>query len=54
MTANKQDLRRKLVRLNTIRRNVMHSVRGVISSEDDFEFVRELKGTLISFDDEDD
>ena len=54
MTANKQDLRRKLVRLNTIRRNVMHPVRGVIPSEDDFEFVRELKGMLISFDDEDD
>jgi len=54
MTANKQDLRRKLVRLNTIRRNVMHPVRGVVPSEDDFEFVHDLKGTLISFDYEED
>lgn len=54
VTANKADLRRNLTRLNTIRRNVMHPVRGVIPSEDDFEFVRELKGMLISFDDEDD
>lgn len=48
MTASKQNLRRKLVRLNTIRRNVMHPVRGVVPSEDDFEFVRDLKGILIT------
>jgi hypothetical protein len=54
MTASKQDLRRKLVRLNTIRRNVMHPVRGVVPSEDDFEFVHDLKVILVSFDYEED
>jgi len=47
MTKSKQDLRRKLVRLNTIRRNVMHPVRGVIPSEEDFEFIREFKEQLL-------
>ena len=47
ITKNKQDLRRKMVRLNTIRRNVMHPVRGVVPSEDDFEFVRDLLKILI-------
>jgi len=52
MTTNKQDLRRKLVRLNTIRRNVMHPVRGVMPSEDDFEFVHDLKELIIGTDHE--
>jgi len=47
LTKSKQDLRRKLVRLNTIRRNVMHPVRGVIPSEEDFEFIREFKEQLL-------
>jgi len=50
ITKNKQDLRRKMVRLNTIRRNVMHPVRGVVPSEDDFEFVRDLLKILIKLD----
>lgn len=54
MTKNKQDLRRKLVRLNTIRRNVMHPVRGVIPSEDDFEFVHDLMRILVRVDSEED
>ncbi len=50
ITKNKQDLRRKMFRLNTIRRNVMHPVRGVVPSEDDFEFVRDLLKILIKLD----
>ncbi len=49
LKANKQDLRRKIAHLNTIRRNIMHPVRGVIPSEDDFEFVHDLKEILINF-----
>ena len=49
LKANKQDLRRKIARLNTIRRNVMHPVRGVVPSEDDFEFIHDLKEVLINF-----
>lgn len=47
ITKTKQDLRRKMVRLNTIRRNVMHPVRGVIPSEEDFESIREFKKQLL-------
>jgi hypothetical protein len=47
MTKNKQDLRRKMIRLNTIRRNVMHPVRGIIPSEEDFDFIREFKEQLL-------
>jgi len=54
ITKNKQDLRRKMVRLNTIRRNVMHPVRGVVPSEDDFEFVRDLMRVLVRVDSEED
>ena len=36
MTTNKQALGGKLVYFNTICRNVMHPVRGVIQPEDDF------------------
>lgn len=45
--ANKQALRGKLARVNTIRRNVMHPVRGIVPSEDDFEFVHELKELIV-------
>lgn len=48
ITADKQALRFNLIRLNSIRRKVMHPVRGVIPSEDDFEFIREFKGLLLS------
>lgn len=44
---NKHTLLSKLGHLNTIRRNVMHPVRGVVPSEDDFEFVHELKQSLV-------
>jgi len=54
MTKNKQDLRRNMVHLNIIRRNVMHPVRGVVPSEDDFEFVRNLLRKLIRLDSEED
>jgi len=54
ITKNKQDLRREMVRLNTIRRNVMHPVRGVVPSEDDFEFVRDLMRVLVRVDSEED
>lgn len=48
ITADKQALRSSLIRLNSIRRKVMHPVRGVIPSEDDFEFIREFKDLLIT------
>ena len=54
ITKNKRDLRRKMVRLNTIRRNVMHPVRSVVPSEDDFEFVRDLMRVLVRVDSEED
>jgi len=44
---NKQGLRSSLIRLNLIRRQVMHPVRGVIPSEEDFEFIREFKEQLL-------
>lgn len=44
---NKNLLLSKLGHLNTIRRNVMHPVRGVVPSEDDFEFVRDLRKSLV-------
>jgi hypothetical protein len=47
ITKNKKDLRRKIAHLNTIRRNVMHPVRGVTPSEGDFEFIREFKEQLL-------
>jgi hypothetical protein len=37
-------------RLNIIRRKVMHPVRGIAPSEDDFEFIREFKATVINSD----
>lgn len=43
---NKRRLRENLLRLNKIRRQVMHPVRGVIPSEEDFEFIREFKVEL--------
>lgn len=46
-TKDKNALLRKLRHLNTIRRNVMHPVRGEVPSEDDFEFVHELKRSLV-------
>lgn len=46
-TANKQELRSKFIQLNSIRRNVMHPVRGVAPSEGDFKFVRELRKLLV-------
>jgi hypothetical protein len=45
--ANKKELQTSLFRLNLIRRQVMHPVRGVIPSEEDFEFIREFKGQLL-------
>lgn len=48
LTADKQALRNKMIRLNTIRRNVMHPVRGAVPSEDDFVFIRELKRLLVT------
>ena len=54
ITRSKQDLRRNLVRLNAIRRNVMHPVRGIVPSEDDFEFVRDLLKILVRVDSEED
>lgn len=44
---NKNTLLSKLGHLNTIRRNVMHPVRGAVPLEDDFEFVHELKQSLV-------
>lgn len=44
--ADKRSLRKNLIRLNKIRRQVMHPVRGVIPSEEDFEFIREFKVQL--------
>lgn len=44
---NKNTLLSKLGHLNTIRRNVMHPVRGVVPLEDDFEFVHELRQSLV-------
>jgi len=44
---NRQGLRSSLLRLNLIRRQVMHPVRGVIPSEEDFEFIREFKEQLL-------
>jgi hypothetical protein len=46
MTANKHTLRERFLRLNLIRRNVMHPIRGLTPSEDDFEFIREFKEQL--------
>ena len=43
---DKHNLRNKLLRLNLIRRQVMHPVRGVIPSEEDFEFIRDFKVQL--------
>jgi len=43
----KNTLLSKLGHLNTIRRNVMHPVRGAVPSEDDFEFVRDFKKSLV-------
>ena len=47
ITKSKKDLRRKMAHLNTIRRNVMHPVRGITPSEEDFEFIREFKEQLL-------
>lgn len=47
VASNKNALCTKLGHLNTIRRNVMHPVRGVVPSEDDFEFMHEVKESLI-------
>ena len=44
---NKRNLRESLIRLNRIRRQVMHPVRGVTPSEEDFEFIREFKEQLL-------
>lgn len=43
MTSDKKRLLHDLIILNNIRRNVMHPVRGISPSEDDFEFVRGLR-----------
>jgi hypothetical protein len=43
---DKRSLRDKLIRLNRIRREVMHPVRGIIPSEEDFDFIREFKVQL--------
>jgi len=48
LSADKKSLRSKFTRLNSIRRKVMHPVRGVIPSEDDFDFIREFKKPLLS------
>ena len=43
---DKKSLLAALIRLNEIRRIVMHPVRGGVPSEDDFEFLRDLKAQL--------
>ncbi len=48
VTSDKQNLRLNLIRLNSIRRKVMHPVRGLIPTEDDFEFIRDFKALLFS------
>lgn len=46
LVSNKQDLLSRLAKLNRIRNNVMHPVRGTSPTEDDFLFVRELRDFL--------
>lgn len=46
LTKDKKSLGRKLTKINEIRNNVMHPVRGIIPSEEDFEFIRDLKREL--------
>lgn len=46
MIVNKQTLHENFIHLNQIRRNVMHPVRGIIPSEEDFEFIRKFKTDL--------
>lgn len=50
VAANEQALRIDLIRLNMIRRKIMHPVRGVAPSDDEFEFVRGLKEKLLKID----
>lgn len=44
--SNRKLLLDDLRRLNSIRRNVMHPVRGCVPSEDDFDFARRLRADL--------
>ena len=46
ISSDKKKFLSNLVRLNNIRNSVMHPVRGEIPSENDFEFVRDLKRQL--------
>ena len=46
LTKDKKSLGRKLTKINEIRNNVMHPVRGIIPSEEDFEFIRDFKREL--------
>jgi hypothetical protein len=43
---DKPELKRELVRLNHLRRMVMHPVRGLVPKDDDFDFVRRLRRQL--------
>lgn len=42
-TPNRKQLSSDLARLNRVRNNVMHPVRGIVPSEADFDFVRRLQ-----------
>ena len=44
---NKQLLKRNIIQFNIIRRKVMHSVKGVDPTEEEFEFVKNFKEMVI-------
>ena len=46
LVKDKKSLGRKLIKINEMRNNVMHPVRGIVPSEDDFEFIRDFKRDL--------
>lgn len=46
VAANKPALKADMIRLNGIRNRVMHPVKGVVPSEEDFEFVRRFKDVI--------
>lgn len=47
VNTNKKQLGDDIQHLNTIRRIVMHPVRGITPSEDDFDFIRDFKTRLL-------
>lgn len=46
--SNKKKLEEDFTRLNRIRNMVMHPVRGLIPTEDDFDFIRDFKSRLFN------